>query len=73
MNWEHIFAWARDGHVYKDEPIHRNAAVNGPKLPMTVPQYVFEMGQTDGYEFAGSYPKGEGYVIVMKRQRGPEV
>jgi hypothetical protein len=73
MTWEHIFAFARDGYVYRDEPIYGSQAVNSPKLPMPVPQYVFELGRSDGYQFAGSYPKDDGFVIVLKRERGPEV
>jgi hypothetical protein len=73
MRWEHIFAFAQNGTVYRIEPIPGSPAISGPKLPMSVPQYVSKLGADDGYEFAGSYPKDDGVVIVMKRQRGPEV
>jgi hypothetical protein len=77
MTWEHIFAFAQNGTVYRYEPVDvqlgGSAATSGPKLPMSVAQYISELGANDGYEFAGSYPKDDGVVIVMKRQRGPVV
>jgi hypothetical protein len=69
QNWEHLFAFARNGTVYRDEPIDDGATVTGPQLPMVVQKYISERGRSDGYEFCGSYPEEDGLIMVMKRQR----
>jgi hypothetical protein len=73
MRWEHVFAFAQNGTVIRYAPSPGAAIPKRPDLPMSIVQYIFELGMNDGYEFAGSYPEDAGTVIVMKRQRGPEV
>jgi hypothetical protein len=73
MTWEHIFVFAQKHIVLRTESAPGSDIITGPKLPMSIPQYVSELGTTEGYEFAGSYPKDDGVVLVMKRQQGPEV
>ena len=73
MMWEHLFIFAQDKMVLRAEPVAGRSVTNGPKLPMSIPQYVSELGATEGYEFAGAYPNDDGVMIVMKRQRDPDV
>jgi hypothetical protein len=69
MKWEHIFAFTEGGMVLRHEGVRAPAAAAGPKFPMSVTQYITELGANDGYEFAGSYHQEGGMVIVMKRQQ----
>jgi hypothetical protein len=69
MKWEHIFAIVENGIVMRHDSIPEGTAPSGRAFPMSVVQYISELGANDGYEFAGSYPKDAGVVIVMKRQR----
>ena len=69
MRWEHIFAFAQNGVVYRQEQIDGVTAPGRPVFPMAISQYIYQLGVADGYEFAGSYPKEDGLVIVLKRHR----
>ena len=70
--WEHVFAYARQGKVRRELPIIEGPSVAAAlPLPMPTQRYIFEMGKA-GYEFCGSYPEGDDFIIVMKRQRDRE-
>jgi hypothetical protein len=68
-HWEHELVYVEGGLVT------RRLSVTGTSdwLPVphkTVDDYIFSMeSEGDGYQFCGSYPKDNGFVIAMKRLR----
>lgn len=68
--WEHRFAFAKDGCVYRELPASPGAnSAQPPGLPKPIEQYISELAAAgDGFHFCGSYPTDDGVVIVMKRR-----
>jgi hypothetical protein len=74
LKWAHEFAYVENGRVIRMEPLVPGTVAAWPSLrefeqPITIERFIFEMVRIDGYEFCGSYPKGNGVVILLKLQR----